>query len=354
MRTLKKGELLFKEGEKSRAMYLLQSGSIRLFLKKGDSNIEIDTIRPGQILGELAFLDGNPRSVSGEALTQCELTEISGPMFMDVINKAPEWLKILLKTVVGRLRAANTRVRQLETANVAIDYSDKDGGKRSSTYQYLSYMECTKVCMSLLLVGTRNGKPFKDGTEIDLGLASRYFNTVMGVPSAKVTGVLDILAHIHVASVAEENGYTRVYLKDLPFLEALIEFLVEENQIDSSKRRFISVRGLMIMELIIKFLAQESSKSPPKSGSDSNKQVVDIMAIKNSEIALTSKDPFRAEDVAELVKLGYATDLKIKANTEVFVTLEPVEFKKNYGLMQVVHEMRALNEQKRAVGKTGK
>src|SRR4051812_20014532 len=114
---LKKGQLLFSEGERSRAMYLLQSGMIRLYLKKGESTVEIDTIRAGQILGELAFLDGNPRSVSGEALTECELVEISGTMFLDVLSKAPSWLKILLKTVVARLRAANTRIRQLESAS---------------------------------------------------------------------------------------------------------------------------------------------------------------------------------------------------------------------------------------------
>ena len=60
---------------------------IRLFTRRGNTNIEIDTIRPGQILGELAFLDGNPRSLSGEALTECELVEISGPTFVDVLSK---------------------------------------------------------------------------------------------------------------------------------------------------------------------------------------------------------------------------------------------------------------------------
>src|SRR5690348_3714743 len=76
---LKKGQLLFSEGENSRAMYFLKSGMIRIFKKKGDSSIEIDTVHSGQVIGELAFLDGNPRSASGEALTDCELNEISGP-----------------------------------------------------------------------------------------------------------------------------------------------------------------------------------------------------------------------------------------------------------------------------------
>jgi len=51
---------------------LVKTGMIRLFKKKGDSQIELDTIHSGQVVGELAFLDGNPRSASGEALTDCD------------------------------------------------------------------------------------------------------------------------------------------------------------------------------------------------------------------------------------------------------------------------------------------
>src|SRR3954469_23169421 len=124
-RRLKKGETLFAEGENSRAMYYVKSGMIRIFKKKGDSAIEIDTIRQGQILGELAFLDGNPRSVSGEALTDCELVEISNALFLEVLGHTPDWLKILFRTVVSRLRSANVKVRQLESANIAVNYSEK-------------------------------------------------------------------------------------------------------------------------------------------------------------------------------------------------------------------------------------
>ena len=78
--------------------------------------------------------------------------EISGPTFQQVLAKLPDWLKILMKTIVGRLRAASTRIRQLESASSALDYSGD--GKRSSHYVYLSTTDCLKVCTALLLVGT--------------------------------------------------------------------------------------------------------------------------------------------------------------------------------------------------------
>ncbi|HAR41840.1 MAG TPA: hypothetical protein DCS07_04300, partial [Bdellovibrionales bacterium] len=164
-RHLKKGELLFAEGENSRAMYFLKTGMLRIFKKKGESHIEIDTIHSGQVVGELAFLDGNPRSASGEALTECDLVEVSGPVFQDVLTKMPDWLKILLKTVVARLRTASTRIRQLESASVAVDYSDKDG-KRNSHYVYLSPIDVLKIASGILLVCARNGAGVPGGVTV--------------------------------------------------------------------------------------------------------------------------------------------------------------------------------------------
>lgn len=344
VKRLSKGELLFAEGEKSRAMYLIKSGSIRLFMKKGDSNIEIDTVRAGQILGELAFLDGNPRSVSGEALTDCELVEISGPMFMEVLGKAPEWLKIMLKTVVGRLRAANTRLRQLETANVAVDYGGKDGGKRLTSFQYLSLVEVMKICTALLLVGTRNAKKVEEGMDIDLGLVNRYVNSIMGVPVAKISGVLDILDQTGFAIVREENGNPRVFLKSVGFLEVLIEFLAEQNQLDPMKRTQVSVRGFLIMSMTVNQLSRY--KKDERTGLT----IVNLAEVRNAE-STTEKDPFRNEDASELVQLGYISDLKIKSNYDVFASINTENFLKAFHIHKFMNALKELNEQKKSISK---
>ncbi|CAK9251970.1 unnamed protein product [Sphagnum jensenii] len=236
-------------------MYLLKSGVIRLFLKKGDSNVEIDTVRAGQVLGELAFLDGNPRSLSGEALTHCELVEISGPMFMDVLNQSPPWFKILLKTVVGRLRAANKRIRQLEAANVSVDYSESSG-KRSQAYEYLSLGDFAKICMVFVYVGTRYGQATARGTEIiDDSEIIHLCNRTMGLPVAKVSSALDLLVDSELAETVENAEKNQIYLKDLEYLSVLIQSLDEESGRGVDNRTEVSARGLVIMALISKQLA---------------------------------------------------------------------------------------------------
>lgn len=342
-RRLRKGELLFNEGDTSRAMYLIKSGMIRLYKKKGDSQIELNTVRSGEILGELAFLDGNPRSASAEALTDSELVEISGPTFQAVLGGMPDWVKILLKTVVGRLRAASNRIRQLESASTSFDYSEKDG-KRSAQYVYLSPTDVMKICSAILLVGSRNGNAGSEGdVEIKAGLVIRYANQIMGVPAAKVTSMLDLLAGSEVVTVTSDGD--QIVLKKADFLEQFIFYLNEQNLLDPSKRSDLKDRDFLVMSLIAKYLANY-----PKNDATGLSQV-NIAEIRANEAALIGREPFRLEEVQGLVKLNYMTNLTMKSASEGYVNLDAESFMHAYRLQKIVMGLAELNEQKRKTAK---
>lgn len=332
-RRLKKGELLFAEGENSRAMYYLKSGMIRIYKKKGDSCIEIDTIRSGQILGELAFLDGNPRSASGEALTDCELMEVSGPTFQAVINSAPEWLKLLLKTIVGRLRSASTRIRQLESASAAYE-TDKDG-KRSVHYVYLSVHDLLKLSTATLLVSARHGR------ELRFGLLQRYANQILNIPAAKITTYLDLLGQVGVARLGTEGDGTLVTLEDPDFLEAMILYFADENLLEPSKRHDVSLKGFVVMSLMAKHL--ERYPKDPETGISK----VNIAEIRKLETPEGGKEPFRLDDFPELVKLGYCTSVHVKDGENIFSSVKPESFLQQYRFQRVALALNAVNEQKR-------
>lgn len=346
-RRLKKGELLFAEGENSRAMYFIKTGMIRLFKKKGDAHIELDTVHSGQVLGELAFLDGNPRSASGEALTDCELAEISGPTFQDVLNRMPDWLKILLKTVVGRLRTASTRIRQLETASVAFDYSDKEG-KRSSHYVYLSPVDVLKIMSSILLVASHYGNRTGQDVELRVGLIQRYANQIMGVPIAKITSLMDVIEQAGIIVMNDDPDNPKTILRDIEFLERLIDYLNEENLLEPSKRHDLSIRGFLIMSLIARNLPRYP-RNPTTGFTD-----VNVAEIRNKTAQETGKDPFRIEETAELVKLGYATNVNIKSLEEAYTIIKGDTFMDAYRLQRIVISIQALNEQKKKAGLTSR
>lgn len=340
-RTLKKGDLLFAEGENSHSMYFLKKGMIRIYKKRGKSNIELDTIHAGSVLGELAFLDGNPRSASGEALTDCLLIEISGSTFTQTLSGMPDWLKLLLKTIVTRLRSASTRIRQLESVSTAFDYSSKAGPGKSH-YVYLSPSDVLKICASLILVGSRNGKPAADGksVEIKVSVLQRYANQIIGIPVAKVTSLLDLLAQEGMVGLDEQAGASQVLIKNMDFIEKFITYLNEENLLEPSKRHDISLKGFLIMKLIVKHLPNG------KKDAATGLTAINMAVLLKAETQALGKEPFRFDEFPELVKLGYCTELDAKSSDEILTRVKAEEFALACQFQKIIKSLNQINEEK--------
>ncbi len=108
---LKANEILIKEGEKSHSMFWVQSGHLLVTKKKGTEDIILDHIYSGELVGEISFLDSEPRSATVKALKECELIEIPEETFDSIIKTQLKWLEILVKTLAERLRKANARIK---------------------------------------------------------------------------------------------------------------------------------------------------------------------------------------------------------------------------------------------------
>lgn len=340
VKKLARGEMLFSEGENSRAMYLVKSGMIRIFKKKGDAAIEIDTIRAGQILGELAFLDGNPRSAGGEALTDCELLEISGPTFQSTLGSMPDWLKILLKTVVGRLRSAGTRIRQLETVSSQFEYNDKTG-KRESSYVFIPTHELLKTCSGILLAARRGETGSEGGVMLKGAAIHRYATQIMQIPTSKVTSILDALSASGVTKILGDGE--EILLTQPEFLEKFIHYVNEENLLEPAKRHDVSPRGFVLMTCIAKHL-----KSYPEDSEGMSE--VNIAQIRKSETETLGRDAFRLDELSELIKLGYCTNINLTSASVATTKLKAKAFMMSYRYQKVLIEIHTINEQKRKGG----
>jgi CRP-like cAMP-binding protein len=186
---LNKGDILFKEGERSRGMYILQEGSLRLYKKKGQGFIELAVIHSGEVIGELAFFDGEPRSASAEALSQCKLIMVSFEQMEKQLGMLPNWLTSLIQSVVKRLRAASTKVKQLESSSVSYYGS---GG--NATYLYLMLPDVLKFMASMVLVASRHGKEGKNGhVTIGPSILEMVASKMLGAPISKLMDFLDVL-----------------------------------------------------------------------------------------------------------------------------------------------------------------
>lgn len=110
-KTIQKDEYLIREGEHSDHMYWLQTGQLVVLKRKGLEDIQLGHIYAGELVGEMSFLDGEPRSASVKAITECDLVAIPRDVFEKVFIGQPTWFQGLVKTLTERLRKTNAKVK---------------------------------------------------------------------------------------------------------------------------------------------------------------------------------------------------------------------------------------------------
>jgi CRP/FNR family cyclic AMP-dependent transcriptional regulator len=108
---LNAGDFLLHEGDDSTEMYYVQSGNLSVLKKKGDGIHQIGTIMAGELVGEMSFLDKEPRSASVKALTECVLVVIPAETMDATLKGLPKWFTALQNTLLDRLRKANARIK---------------------------------------------------------------------------------------------------------------------------------------------------------------------------------------------------------------------------------------------------
>lgn len=104
-------KFLISEGEESNQLYYLQSGTMAIFKKNGNDEVQIGTIYSGEIVGEMSFLDSAPRCASVKTITDCEILVIPADKFDTILSELPKWYQALIKTLLDRLRRANDKIK---------------------------------------------------------------------------------------------------------------------------------------------------------------------------------------------------------------------------------------------------
>jgi len=110
-RAFPKGVRVFHEGDRSDACYIVRSGDLRVTREHPDGRaIALATLGSGDIFGELAMLDGEARSASVEALSDCELLALPASDVRALLRGSAEITVKLVTALTRRLREANERI----------------------------------------------------------------------------------------------------------------------------------------------------------------------------------------------------------------------------------------------------
>jgi len=101
------GEKLFAKGDPATTMYIVRTGALQVH----DGNIIYETVRPGGILGEMAIVDGAPRSAGVRAEHASEVIAVDQVRFLRMVERTPFFAIRIMQVLTRRLRHTNERVK---------------------------------------------------------------------------------------------------------------------------------------------------------------------------------------------------------------------------------------------------
>lgn len=118
-RRFRRGEVIFHIGDPGDALFVIVSGDVKISLpsETGDEAI-LATLRPGDVFGELALLDGAPRSASATALGPTETVVLPRDRFRELLATEAGFRDALLASIAGELRRLTHHVEELHFLDI--------------------------------------------------------------------------------------------------------------------------------------------------------------------------------------------------------------------------------------------
>lgn len=101
------GQKLIKLGDLADYVYLVKKGQLRATRTAGGVEVLLGNIETGEFVGEMAYINGEPRNANVSAVTDCELIQVLTGTFEQILLKKPLWAKALMATLAKRVKNAN-------------------------------------------------------------------------------------------------------------------------------------------------------------------------------------------------------------------------------------------------------
>lgn len=118
-RRILKGQPVFLQGDPGDEMYLLLEGRVRIVCESlTGREITLDILNDGGFFGEMALLDGEPRSATAWADTSGQLLLLRRSDFQTFLQRTPQAATALLAFLSRRLRVANDKIQDLALLTV--------------------------------------------------------------------------------------------------------------------------------------------------------------------------------------------------------------------------------------------
>lgn len=152
------GEEIFAKGSPGNSMMIVLRGSVRISsISLTGKEIVLNIINAGQIVGEIATLDGGERSGDAVAMTDCELLVLNRRDFMPFLENHADICLMLIKILCQRLRQTSEQVEDLQ-------------------FRHLE----GRIAKALLHLSERSGSSGVDGRVLELHMSQSELANIVG------------------------------------------------------------------------------------------------------------------------------------------------------------------------------
>lgn len=194
--TYEDGDTLFQEGEAGEVMYVVQTGAVRISKNVGGQDKTLATLGPGEFFGEMAILNGKPRTATATVVAPTRCLVIDGRTLEEMVSKNSEIAIRLIKKLARRLDSADSLVEIL-----------------------LHHDPRARVLLTLTRHADAFGEPVEDGIRVRTTVES--LATEVGADVAMAEETLSRAERLGLAYVAEPF----VVVTDIERLRDFVDFL---------------------------------------------------------------------------------------------------------------------------------
>lgn len=196
-RTFGKGTIIFHKGSPGRNLYVIESGRVRIFLlSSSGQEISVNVYGPGDVFGELALLDGLPRSAGAVVMERTVVYTLHRDDLLRLLEDSPQMAASIIQDLTARLRYTTAGMEQQA-------FLDVNG----------------RVAAKLLELADRYGL-VGEGVEIDLRLTQTELASWV---SARRESVNKVLGSFREQGLIEVDGQ-QITILDRAGLESWIRY----------------------------------------------------------------------------------------------------------------------------------
>ncbi len=125
-RTFRKDEIVFHYGDPGGEIYILRSGRVELYVESTEGHkIVLSENEQGDVIGELSFLDGGPRTATAVATEDTQVLLLDRVRLLDFIDKHPHAAMDVLTVIGRRLRATDELLRTQVSRNPNVEEEER-------------------------------------------------------------------------------------------------------------------------------------------------------------------------------------------------------------------------------------